>query len=148
MVLRDTSFNLEEFFPYKVRIFYRAVSESVARVYKEAYGLSVQEWRIMAVLGPTDGLTATDIVKRSSMDKVVISRAIQRMRDRDLISQSAHPTDGRQFVLNLSEEGRRIFSELTPKVRRAAEAMLADLTEEEQEILVTLMEKVRLSAEP
>lgn len=148
MALRETSFDLESFFPYKVRVFYRAVSERVASVYKDAYGLSVQEWRIMAVLGSTDGMTATDIVKRSSMDKVVISRALQRMKDRDLITQVAHPSDGRQVVLSLSDEGTRIFKDLVPKVRHVEEGILKDLSPDEINVLEELMQRVRLAAEP
>lgn len=140
-------FDLEKFFPYKVRIFYRAVSERVADIYKERYGLSVQEWRIMAVLGPTKGLSASEMVQRSSMDKVTISRAISKLTDRGYINQEANPRDGRRVTLQLSEEGRTLFDELVPQVLDVEQLLLADLSPDERTQLSELMRKVRLAAE-
>ena len=38
-------FDLHSFFPYLVRIYYRAVSSSITDIYASRYGLSVSEWR-------------------------------------------------------------------------------------------------------
>lgn len=143
----NAAFELDQFFPYQVRVFYKAVSSKVSEVYKTAYGLSVQEWRIMAVLGPTNGLTATDIVVRSSMDKVTVSRAIARLKDRKFLSQKPDPKDGRRFVLKLSGKGRDVFEELVPQVLKVEQDLLQGLTETEKETLAALMLRVQNSAE-
>lgn len=140
-------FFLEDFFPYQVRIFYRAVSERVAGIYKERYGLSVQEWRIMAVLGPASELSASEIVQRSSMDKVTISRAISKLTDRGYIIQKSDPMDGRRVTLRLSDRGQATFDELVPQVLNVERLLLADLSPEERVQLSDLMQKVRLAAE-
>jgi len=70
------AFELENFFPYLVRVYYRAVSQSVSTIYEREYKLTVSEWRAMAVLGNEQPLSAGEIVKRSSIDKVKVSRAI------------------------------------------------------------------------
>ena len=86
---RSDKFDLHRFFPYLVRIYYRAVSEAVSSVYTEQFGLSVSEWRTMAVLGPYNSLSATQIVAQSSMDKVVVSRAIKGLQAHGL-SEKRH----------------------------------------------------------
>ena len=47
----ESVFTLEAFFPYQVRMFYLQVSQAVRAIYASRYGLSVSEWRTMAVLG-------------------------------------------------------------------------------------------------
>ncbi len=71
-----TDFDLLTFFPYSVRVFYRAVSETIKDVYHSRYGLSQDEWRTMTVLHTFEPLSATGIVTRSSLGKVKVSRAI------------------------------------------------------------------------
>ena len=49
---------------------------TIARVYEQRFDLSVTEWRVMAVLGALDGLSAREVAERTAMDKVAVSRAL------------------------------------------------------------------------
>ena len=141
-----TVFELQEFFPYQVRIFYKAVSQSVTDIYASLHGLSVQEWRVMAVLGNNQPLTASELVELSSMDKVQISRAIKKLEETNLLFRQEDPEDRRRIFLTLSRRGNDIFQELVPKVLQLEQDLLAGLTDEEQATLLGLMEKVRINA--
>lgn len=141
-----TVFELQEFFPYQVRIFYKAVSQSVTDIYASLHGLSVQEWRVMAVLGNNQPLTASELVELSSMDKVQISRAIKKLEETNLLFRQEDPEDRRRIFLTLSRRGNDIFQELVPKVLQLEQDLLAGLTDEEQATLLGLMEKVRVNA--
>jgi DNA-binding MarR family transcriptional regulator len=145
-VLPDTTFELRSFFPYRVRIFYRAVSSSVTQIYSSLFGLSVSEWRTMAVLGPYRALSASEIVEQSSMDKVNVSRAITGLRKAGMLKRDVDGDDRRRSVLRLTERGREVYNILVPKVLDLEERLLEGVTQEERKTLVTLMEKVRLNA--
>ena len=97
-------FNLRSFFPYLVRVFYRAVSSSVSEVYASRYGLSVSEWRTMAVLGPQRAMSATEIVEQSSMDKVNVSRAIKGLRRAGYLRRDINGDDRRRAVVRLTSQ--------------------------------------------
>ncbi|KZL15403.1 Transcriptional regulator HosA [Pseudovibrio axinellae] len=140
-------FQLGAFFPYKVRVFGTAVSAAVSSVYRERYGLSVSEWRTMAILGRNQALSASEIVERSSMDKVNVSRAVQSLRKKELLRRDIDGEDRRKSVLRLTAEGLRIFYDVIPLVRDVEAALTANLSEEEQTLLMTLMEKVQHNAE-
>ena len=129
-------FDLHSFFPYLVRIYYRAVSSSITDIYTTRYGLSVSEWRTMAVLG-TDRISATDIVARSSMNKVNVSRAINGLREAGYL---------RRAVLRLTDDGLDVLRTLVPLVREREAQLLSGLTDAERTALVRLMEKVRRNA--
>lgn len=144
---RDTDFDLHSFFPYLVRIYYRAVSEAISSVYTENFGLSVSEWRTMAVLGPHKSLSATQIVAQSSMDKVVVSRAIKGLQAQGLLKRDIDGDDRRRAVLRLTGEGQDLFRQLVPMVKEAEENCLQHLTTQERNTLIGLMQRVRISAE-
>ncbi len=140
-------FNLRSFFPYLVRVFYRAVSSSVSEVYASRYGLSVSEWRTMAVLGPQRAMSATEIVEQSSMDKVNVSRAIKGLRRAGYLRRDINGDDRRRAVLRLTDEGVRVYRTLVPLLLELEVELLKGLSPEEQETLARLMEKVRVNAE-
>ncbi len=140
-------FELGNFFPYLVRIFYRSVSDAVAQSYQAPFDLRVSEWRTMAVLGPYEALSASEIVTRSSMDKVTVSRAIKGLQGRGLLKRDIDGDDKRRAVLRLTHEGQVIFSQIVPQVNASAEKCLAGLSGEERRILVSLMERVRMNGE-
>ena len=114
-VTPECEFELEQFFPYKVRLFYSDVTQALSAIYQRDHDLSPAEWRTMAILGAApQGLQASEIVSRSSMDKVVVSRAVKRMENRALLTRHANAADGRSFLLKLSEKGRAAMKTLHP----------------------------------
>jgi len=139
-------FDLRSFFPYLVRVYYRAVSESVTQIYESRYGLTVSEWRTMAVLG-TDTLSAGEIVERSSMDKVNVSRAIQKLRARGYLRRDIDGDDRRRAVVRLTEDGIAAFADLIPEVTALVESLLTGFSAEERAQLLGLMERVQKNAE-
>ncbi len=146
--VRDlTELDLRSFFPYLVRIFYRAVSRSVSDVYTSSYALSVSEWRTMAVLGPHRALSATEVVEQSSMDKVNVSRAIKGLREAGYLRRDINGDDRRRAVLRLTSAGVEVYRTLVPLVLGLEEELLRGLSAEERESLVQLMLKVRKNAE-
>ena len=71
--------NLEHFLPYRLSVLSNRVSADIARFYQNRFGLSVTEWRAMAVLGRFPGISAMEVAERTAMDKVAVSRAVNAM---------------------------------------------------------------------
>ncbi|WP_298819382.1 MarR family transcriptional regulator [uncultured Roseibium sp.] len=141
---QTSEFDLESFFPYQVRVFYSDVTRALAAVYQRDYGMMPAEWRIMAILGSaTTGLQATEIVTRSSMDKVVVSRAVKRMEERGFLTRETNEADGRSFLLELSASGREVFQDLAPKLKAVESQMLAGLTDQDITDFLRVIEQIR-----
>ncbi|MEZ5846068.1 MAG: MarR family winged helix-turn-helix transcriptional regulator [Geminicoccaceae bacterium] len=133
---------LEDFFPYHTRLFYRQVSSAVTRVYETRYGLKPYEWRTMVILGPEGEFTANEIVTRSSMDKVSVSRAITSLRRRKWILTKANKNDGRSRLIRLSSAGKAAYDDLVPLMLEVEERLLAVYSKEEVAELRRLMAKL------
>jgi DNA-binding MarR family transcriptional regulator len=114
---------LDRFLPYRLSVLANTVSSSIARVYARRFGLSVPEWRVMAVLGMSPPLTAGDVCGRTAMDKVRVSRAVARLLSAGLLDRRIDSGDRRRAFLTLSRKGRRVYREIIP-LALGAEAQL------------------------
>ena len=91
-----------------------AVSGLIARAYEDRFGLTVPQWRLICVLAEDGGLTQVQIVARTVMDKVTVSRAAQGLVRRRLVARAENKTDGRSHMLALTPEGRGLHAEIAP----------------------------------
>ncbi len=141
------AFDLSAFFPYMVRLFDRSVSQSLTPVYESLFGLSVSEWRTLAVLGSHGTLSAGEIVRLSGMDKVNVSRAVRGLKSAGLLRRDIDGEDRRRALLRLTDRGMDAFRTLVPLVLKREAELLRGLTVDERATLFRLMEKVRRNAD-
>ena len=64
-------FALDGFLPYRLSVVSNRVSRAIAQRYSAEFGLSIPEWRVMAVLGDAAPLSSNAICERTAMDKVM-----------------------------------------------------------------------------
>ena len=133
---------LQEFFPYLVRAFYRDVTAAAASVYKNEFGMTPAEWRSMMAIGTNRHLTAQDIVERSSMDKVVVSRTLSNMKDNGWVETRENLGDGRSKFVSLSEAGKEIYYKLIPHAHKVEEKLLGGISEEQKNEFINIMAKI------
>ena len=133
---------LDEFFPFQTRLFYRQVSSALTHVYDSRYGMKPFEWRTMVILGSDGEFTANEIVTRSSIDKVSVSRAITALKKRRWILSKANKNDGRSRLLRLSDAGREAYHDLVPLMLEVEQKLLGVYTQEEVTELRRLMAKL------
>ena len=138
----NAAFDLKSFFPYQARLYYRAISQTIRKVYHEAYGFSPDEWRTLANLYNSEPMTSKEIVAQASISKVNVSRAIASLEKRNLIERHVDPTDRRRVLLRLNAKGKKIMRDLMPKVIEAEKSILSALNADEYKTLIQLMDKV------
>jgi DNA-binding MarR family transcriptional regulator len=133
---------LRDFLPYRISVVAEAVSRLFAARYEQRFGLSIPEWRVMAVLGEGAPQSTQAVIGRTGMDRVRVSRAVIRLADKGLLDRAAHPRDQRAQMLSLSRRGRAVYDEIVP-LAREMQARLADaLTEAERGQLDRILAKL------
>ena len=137
-----TSLDLEHFLPYRLSVLSNRLSQGIAETYEERFGLSVTEWRVIAIVGRYPGLSATEVAQRSAMDKVAISRAVRRLLDHGRIEREHNNTDRRARHLRLSRSGREIYDEIVPAALAYEQRIRDALTPEENRVLERLIDKI------
>jgi DNA-binding MarR family transcriptional regulator len=111
---RQTALRLDGYLPYRLSVASNAVSRLIARAYEDRFGLTIPQWRLIAVLAEDGPLTQQAIGTRTVMDKVTVSRATQGLAKRRLVQRAPHDVDGRSHHLALSKAGARLYSEVAP----------------------------------
>ncbi|GAB3030293.1 MULTISPECIES: MarR family transcriptional regulator [Oleiagrimonas] len=133
---------LERFLPYRLSILSNTVSQAIAREYQQEFGLSMTEWRVMAVLARFEPLSAREVAEHTAMDKVAVSRALSRLVEAGRVDRERHGNDRRRSVLRLSEEGWRVHDAVAPRARNHEREMLAQLSREEIDTLARILDKL------
>jgi DNA-binding MarR family transcriptional regulator len=136
------AFALEHFLPYRLSVLTNTMSRAFARRYGQRFGLSIPEWRVMAVLGRFAPLSANEVAERTAMDKVRVSRAVARLMKAGLIDRATDSDDRRRSALKLSRAGRRMHEGIIPMARQIEAALLARLSPAERNALDELVAKL------
>jgi len=137
-----TRLDLDRFMPYRFSVLTNHVSSAIAAHYSQRFSLSIPEWRVMAVLGQTPGLSAREVAERTAMDKVQVSRAVQSLLAAKRLTRIAHARDGRVAHLSLSAKGQAIYDEVVPLALKLEKRFLSVLNDDEQKSLDSLLAKL------
>ena len=98
------------------------IARFLAPMWESRFGISVDTWRILAVVGRYGPLSAKDVATRTSNDAFHVSRAIDRLVRRRLIRRNVDPHDRRRARIEITAAGRA--------AQRASERVLAGLENE------------------
>jgi len=141
------TFDLEQFLPYRLSVTTNRVSRAFARRYAAEFGLSIPEWRVMAVLGGYAPLSSNEICARTEMDKAKVSRAVTRLVSAGLLARKPNRDDQRLIELSFTRKGRAAYDAIVP-LARAMERELTDaLKPGERKTLDRLLAKLYAAAE-
>ena len=118
------SARLDGFFPYRLAVAAEGFSRALMAVYGRRYGLSREEWRLLFLLAGTGQMTSLELSQRTTLDKVQVSRAAQRLEEKGLITRAIAPSDRRLRLYTCNAAGRATFAEILPQLEARAEAIL------------------------
>lgn len=142
----EAGLRLDAYLPYRLSVASNAVSGLIARAYEDRFGLTVPQWRVLCVLAEDGRLSQVQIVARTVMDKVTVSRAAQGLVKRRLVARAQNKADGRSHVLALTAEGRSLHSEIAPLALAYEAALIAGLAPEDVTLLKRLLTRLQSAA--
>jgi DNA-binding MarR family transcriptional regulator len=97
--------------------------------------LSDTQLAALAALDRHPAMTPGELAEHEKVQPPSMTRVIAKLLERGLVSRAPHPTDGRQVILTLTDQGR----ELVHQSRRARQAWMAqrlrELTPQERATL-------------
>ena len=133
---------LARFLPYRLSVLSNRISQDISALYSARFGLSVTEWRVMAVLGHEPDLSASQVAERTAMDKVAVSRAVSALLDKTFLLRRVDADDRRRSSLKLSAKGYAVFDQVVPLALNLERRILAALEPAEQSQLLAILDKL------
>jgi DNA-binding MarR family transcriptional regulator len=117
-----------------------------ARPFNEGIGrrhqLSLSDWRVMTVVGSHPGCAAADVVARTGMDKMSVSRAIASLARQQRVLRKPDPADGRRTLLRLSATGQRLFEALSISAWARERQLFGSVSEADQAQLAGILDRL------
>ncbi|TYR31974.1 MarR family transcriptional regulator [Mesorhizobium microcysteis] len=134
--MSDELLSLEDFLPYRLNRLADAVSRSFAQIYRDRFGLTRPEWRLLATLGQYGTMTATAIGQHSAMHKTKVSRAVTGLEKRRWLARRVDTADRRVEHLSLTKAGEEVYRELIPLAHAFERELLGKLGAEDRKALL------------
>lgn len=98
---------------YRIHI---TAARLVVHLCEREFGLTRREWRVLSFLSEHEGVLSSELAEHAMLDRARTSRTLTRLADKQLISRRPRPSDRREVHVFLTDEGRRVYQAIFPRV--------------------------------
>ena len=110
---------IKDLISYQLHTVANLLSRGAELRYRREFGVSLWEWRTVALLGGAAGaLSLNELARAAGIDKSQMSRVVSGLAARRLVLRAIDADDGRGVRLTLTRTGRALYAGL---IRAAAE---------------------------
>lgn len=146
---KDDAFFIEAFIPYLIN----HVADRYNKQFKQALraaGLTVPQWRVIAVLNAAGGLSFTQIQDLTVIDQPTLSRTVDQMVKQGTVLRANRPGDARFAVVSLTDKGRKAYETFWPVAWGAYAAGIQGISEGDLKVMRATLKRMltNLKANP
>jgi homoprotocatechuate degradation regulator HpaR len=105
-------------------------------------GVTEQQWRVLRVLNEGGTLEPTEIAERSCLLLPSLTRILQTLESKELITREPHPTDRRKQLVTISGVGRQMISDNLKESQRLNAWLLDSFGQEKLDALLDLLNEL------
>ncbi|MCV0441116.1 MAG: MarR family transcriptional regulator [Hydrogenophaga sp.] len=110
------------------------------------FGITRREWRLLSFLAESEGALSSQLAEHAMLDRARTSRTLTRLAAKKLIVRQPRPSDRREVHVYLSEQGRRLYDAIYPRVVAINRELVAGLTHEQRQVLDTVVDALQAQA--
>lgn len=134
--------DFDDYLPCRLAEVSTTVLRSVASIFEDCYDMSIPEWKVIATVARHPKLSAVEVAQNAGLDTVAVSRAVTKLMDAGRICREFGKEDRRRSILELSEEGRKLYEQVTPMAARLEASLLEELSDDEIRVLETALKSL------
>ena len=109
-----------------------------------ANGLTQRQFAVLAVLAEQDGVSQSELVGRTGIDRSTLAEMVARMEAKGLTQRTKSITDSRANSVTLTPTGRAMYEEAMPKLAEVDAAVLARLPASKRAGFVELLTRLAM----
>lgn len=142
-MLQRAAPTIRELLSYRLHRVANLLSRGAEMRYRREFGVSLWEWRTVALLGGADKpLSLNELSRAAGVDKSQMSRVVSGLSGRKLVLRADDKADGRGVKLRLSSAGRKLYDGLIAAAAERNDAFLGCLSAKEQACLEGALDKL------
>lgn len=131
---------------FRLRRLTNMYTKATSEVYEEKFGLSLNQWRILALLSSTRMLSLSRLAQQAQFDRGLTSRVVTELIGRELLTRTTDPNDSRGVLLALSAKGEALIAQVAPIAWDRNQMLLSCLTQREIKTFETILDKLTQQA--
>ncbi|VCU71265.1 Multidrug resistance operon repressor [Pigmentiphaga humi] len=116
---------LEASLTYQIARTHASIRRVMERICKQHAELNVNQWKLLAIIAKFQPARMADLAGWVTFDRAFISRAAQDLEKRGLVERVAQAQDKRLAILQLSDEGTRVYRLVAAELDRVQASALA-----------------------
>ena len=105
-------------------------------------GLTPRQFAVLYTVAHNEGLSQTNLVERTGIDRSTLADIIRRMLKKGLLQRRRTKEDARAYAVKLTEEGMRVLKAAEPQARRVDDKILSVLTAVERDRFLQDLNKI------
>jgi DNA-binding MarR family transcriptional regulator len=142
-MLQRATPTIRELLSYRLHQVANLLSRGAEMRYRREVGVSLWEWRTIALLGGTiEPQSLNELARAAGVDKAQMSRVVSGLTRRKLISRETDANDGRGIRLSLTRAGAKVYQQLIAAAAERNDAFLGCLSAKERACLDQVMTKL------
>ena len=138
---------IRELLSYRLHQVANLLSRGAELRYRREFGVSLWEWRTVALLGGArEAQSLNELARAAGMDKGQMSRVVSGLTKRQIVSREADANDARGIRLSLTRSGKNLYQKLIGAAAERNSAFLDCLSVKERVCLEQAMTKLAREA--
>lgn len=109
--------------------------------------LTQRQYAVLKALDGTEGLSQTDLVRLTGIDRSTLADLVSRMLTKGLLKRERSSTDARANLVQIDEGGAAALADMEPRVVAADGKILALLSPPKRDSFVKLLRKITTARE-
>jgi DNA-binding MarR family transcriptional regulator len=104
--------------------------------------ITTEQWVLIDRLAKQDGVSQTELASDSFKNAPTVSRIIELLRKKKLITKKQSKEDKRQFLIFLSDQGKALHQKAMPAVQQLRRQGWHGLSETDYDHFVRMMKQI------
>lgn len=134
--------------PYRILLLAKLLDRATARQLRDEEDLTLAEWRVLAHLALLEEASSSRIASAAAADRAEVSRAVASLEKSGLIARRPDSRNRKRLLLRLTEKGSELHRHVRKKRVAYFEHLLAELDQNEQNMLDIALMKIARRVEP
>jgi len=132
---------LESSIGFLMGVVYRKITTLLMHRLKD-YDITPDQWVVLYRIQEREGMIQKEIAEKSGKDKPAVTRILDALESKGLITREPGKQDRRSFLVYATEKGRSLIRETKPIERQTIREAAAGIGGSDHELLLALLRRI------
>jgi len=131
---------------YRLHRIQSTAGRLVVQLCESEFGITRREWRVLSVLNEHEGVLSSVLAEHALLDRARTSRALTSLAAKKLVTRQPRPSDRREVHVFLTDEGRRVYGQILPRVMTINRELVSSLSAQQRQQLDEVVNALQAQA--